>query len=100
MRLIGRPELLTLTRGAACGLRDAVHALAAELEAATWQSVEDCHAAFPAAQFLRGRLIVDLDGCHCAAIAISYGKGVAVVEFAGTASDLDSAIAVRPGKKT
>lgn len=99
MRLIGRPDLLMLARCAGIDLRGAVLAFAAELEEASWQSADDARAAFPLARFTSDHLIVDLAGEHCAVIAISYEKGVALIVFAGPSVDFDSARAKVPGKK-
>jgi len=85
MRLIGKSELFTLAQSAATDLRDAVLSLAAELEAAAWCSSTDAQAAFPRASFAGHRLIIALDGQHCAVVAIKYELGIALVEFVGPA---------------
>lgn len=76
-------------------MRDAIRALAAELEAATWKTSEEVRKAFPKSDVTGNRLLVDLDGHHCAAVAFSYGKGVALIEFAGPCADWDAAAAAR-----
>lgn len=88
MRLIGRPELIKLARAAGGRPGDAVRALAAELEAASWRSFDDVRKAFPLSHFSDDRLTIDLDGDHCTVVAINYEKGVALVEFAGSGAEL------------
>lgn len=83
MRLIGKSELFTLAQSAASDLRNAVHSLAAELEAAAWRSITEAEAAFPLAALTGHRLIIDLDDRHCAVVVIQYELGIALVEFAG-----------------
>lgn len=95
MRLIGRPELLALgadLRGAACSL-------AAELEAASWQSSDDAQAAFPKARISAERIVVDLDDRHCVELAVIYEKGVAMVLFAGPSARMKSVSATKSGRR-
>lgn len=86
MRLTGRPELLKLARMAGGRVGDGVRALAAELEAAAWSNNADVRNAFPSSDLSGRRLTVSFDGDHCAVIAISYEKGVALVEYAGSSA--------------
>lgn len=95
MRLIGRPELMAFPadlRGAACSL-------AAELEAASWQSSEDARTAFPNARISADSIVVDLDDRHCVELAIIYEKGVAMVTFAGPSAGMKSVRATKSGKR-
>lgn len=98
MRLIGRPDLMRLARGSNPLLRDAVLALAAELEAASWRTPEEARVAFPSAVVDGGGLTIDLDGRHCVVVAISYEKGVALVESAGPGAGRRVAGATQRGR--
>ena len=82
MKLIG----LTRLHALACRadwLRGAVWALHAELAAARWGNEADAAAAFPNATLDAGKLIIDLDDTNCAVVAVNYGLGIIVIEFAG-----------------
>jgi hypothetical protein len=95
MRLIGRPELLSLgadLRGAACSL-------AAELEAASWESSDDARKAFPNARIADDRIVVHLDDRHCVELALIYEKGVAMVLFAGPSATMKSVSAAKSGRR-
>lgn len=99
MRLIGRPDLIAFASGEGGHLRDAIHALAAEVMAANWDCIDDVRRAFPLARFVSNRLVVDLDSHHCAVFAIHYEKGIAVVEFTGATLNFDSLSAPKAGKR-
>lgn len=83
MRLIGKSELFALAQSASTDLRDAALALTAELESAIWRSQSEAMVAFPRAAFAGHRLVIELDGRHCAVVSIQYELGIAFVEFAG-----------------
>lgn len=87
MRLIGKSELYALARTKNTDLLDAVLALGAELEAASWRTTEDVRQAYPQARLAGHRLTIDLDGRHYVLVAFNLKVGIALVETAGLSTN-------------
>ena len=82
MRLMGAIRLLQIG-GATGATRGACSSLYAELQDGAWRNASEVSAAFPLATWEGDRLVITLDGEHCAAVAFGYESGMVLIEFAG-----------------
>jgi hypothetical protein len=82
MRLMGKSKLSRLAR--IPSLRGPIASFWHELEEYSWQTARDAARSYPAAKLDGHRLTVELDGEHCAVVALNFELGIALIEFAGS----------------
>lgn len=91
MILVGKSLLTEFGRSHASA-RDAIAAWALEVERASWRSIVDLKARFPAASFVgKDRVVFNLKGNHFRLdVQINYSAQVVLVRRIGTHAEYDS----------